>query len=178
MAKWRYSRVFKRAIVAIVFGILLFGAVITFFVVSAVQYNDLVAHMTPTEATVVDIDWDIHYHGPSEQRLFITYEVDGAVYSRELETDAKVSFSAGRGANYAVGDTVEIFYDPQDPEKIASPRSMGVGVFYLVIGLFGMVLVLFALFYMVKKRRTYLVTQEEYEKGKAEQKRKKKGRRS
>ena len=120
--------------------------------------------MKPLEATIVDIDLDIHVKGPDEQEITIEYVVDGVVYQRELETDTLFSFAAGTGAHYSIGDKVPIFYDPEHPNVIASPRSQSVGLFWLVFALFILALVLFALGWMIKSRRRFLVTQAEYDK--------------
>ena len=164
MEKLRYRRVFKQGIAAILLCILLSGSMIGFFVASKIQYNRLVADMKPTEATIVDIDIDIHLKGPDEQKIYIEYVVDGIVYSRKLKTDTTISFAAGTGAHYSVGDRLPIFYDPENPEIIASPRTQSVGVFWLIFALFLLVLVLIALWWMIKSRRKFLVTQEEYDK--------------
>ena len=171
MAKYRYNRTFKNGLMAILFCFVLFGSVIVYSIVANIQYGSLVSKMKSVEATIVDIDWDLHIKGPDEQIIHVTYEVDGVTYNRELETDTSISFSPGRGANYSIGDKLEIFYDPQNPSIIASPRSVGVGYFYMAVGLFGLALVSLALIYMVKFSRKFLVTQAEYEKEKEERKR-------
>lgn len=147
---------------AIVFCILLFGSIVALFAASKIQYDRLVAHMKPLEAVIVDIDLDVHIKGPDEQEIYIEYAVDGIVYKRKLETDTAISFEAGRGAHYSVGDKVQIFYDPQNPEIIASPRSVGVGAFFAIIALLGLALVLYVLVKVLKNRRSYLVTEEAY----------------
>ena len=119
--------------------------------------------MLPLEATIVDIHLDIHTKGPNEQEIYVEYVVDGVAYGRELKTDTAVSFEAGRGAHYAIGDKIPIFYDPQNPEIIASPRSMAVGVFFAAVALLGLVLVVIGLIVVVKNRRQYLVTREDYD---------------
>ena len=164
MTELRYNRAFKKGLVAILFCILLFSSIVVFFIISKVQYDRLVSGMQSLEATIVDIDLDIHINGPDEQEIYIEYEVDGITYSRELKTDTAISFTAGSGAHYSVGDKIDIFYDPQNPEIIASPRSVGVGYFWLIFALFFLFIVLFALWWMVKSRRKFLVTQEEYDK--------------
>jgi hypothetical protein len=169
----RYNRAFKKGLAAILFCIILFSSVVVFFIVSTVQYNHLVSDMKSLEATIVDIDFDVHVRGPDEQEIYIEYVVDGIVYSRELKTDTAISFAAGTGAHYSVGDKIQIFYDPQNPEVIASPRSIGVGVFCAVVGLSGLALVVFSLIAVLKTRRRFLVTQEEYEKEGKELKRSK-----
>ena len=66
---------------------------------------------------------------------------------------------------------MQIFYDPQNPEIIASPRSVVVGHFWLIFALFFLGLVLFTLWLMIRWRREYLVTQAEYDKEAEQQKR-------
>lgn len=162
MTKKRYNRVFKKGIAAIMFCVLLMGATFALSAVSAVQYHNLIADMEPLKATITDIDLKIHYKGPNEQEIFITYTVDGKVYNREWQTDTTVSFGAGRAAHYSIGDEVDIFYDPQNPERIAAPRSMKVGYFWLFGSLFFLLLALWALFWMLRHHKRFLVTEEEY----------------
>ena len=163
MSKLRYNRAFKKALAAIFFGIVLFGSIIVFFVISQIQYTQLTSNMESVEATIFDIDHVHHVRGPSEQEIYIEYEVDGRVYNRELKTDTTISFAAGRGAHYSIGDKIQIFYDPHNPEVIATPRSQSVGTFCLIFALISLGLVLFALIAMLKTRRRFLVTQEEYD---------------
>lgn len=181
MEKLRYNRAFKKGLAAILFCILLFCSTVVFFIISKIQYNQLVSDMEALEATIVDINYDVHVRGLDEQEIYIEYEVDGVIYSRELKTDTKISFAAGGGAHYSVGDKVRIFYDPQNPEIIASPRSISVGIFWLIFSLLSLALVLFALVMTLKTRKRFLVTQDEYDKegeelkkSKSEAKRKKK----
>ncbi len=173
MEKLRYRKAYKQGITALLLCMLLFGSIIGFFIVSKIQYDNLVSGMKTVQATIVDIDLEIHYKGPNEQEIYITYEVDGVIYNREFKTDTKISFAAGRGAHYSVGDKIDIFYDPQDPNVIATPRSVHVGIFWFIFGLFFFVLSLWALWWMIKHRGKFLVTQEEYEKEKLELKKSK-----
>ena len=164
MTKMRYNRAFKKGIVAILFCIILFSSIVTFFVVSKIQYDQLVSDMKSIEATIVDVDYHTRRKGLDWQEIYIEYEVDGIIYGRELETDTVISFRAGIGAHYSVGDKVPIFYNSQNPEIIASPRSVSVGIFWLIFALFFLGLVLFSLWWMIKSRQKFLVTQEEYDK--------------
>ena len=119
MTKMRYNRAFKKGIVAILFCIILFSSIVTFFVVSKIQYDQLVSDMKSIEATIVDVDYHTRRKGLDWQEIYIEYEVDGIIYGRELETDTVISFRAGSGAHYSVGEKVPIFYNPQNPEIIA-----------------------------------------------------------
>lgn len=168
MAKFRYNRTFKNGILAILFSSLLFISVLVYSIIAKIQYDSIVSEMKSVEATIVDIDTDVHIRGPNEQVIYIAYKVDGIIFNRELKTDTKISFAAGIGAHYSVGDKIDIFYDPQNPEVIASSRSLGVGYFFMAIGLIGLALVTFALISVVKNSREFLVTKEEYEKEKEE----------
>ena len=173
MARLRYSRDFKRRIIGCIFLTLFFVPFVVYPIVAKIQYKNLVRDMKSTEATIVDIDVKYYRRGPDEQKIYITYEVDGVEYSRKWETDTKINFSAGDGADYAVGDKVKVLYDPQNPEVIAAPRSVGVGNLWLVIALFCLAIPVLTFIWTIKHRQTFLVTQEEYEKEKEEQKKSK-----
>ena len=164
MSDLRYNRVFKKALAAILFCTVLFSSIVIFFIVFKIQYDQLVSGMKPLEATIVDVDSHFTPKGLNWQEIYIEYAVDGIVYNRELKTDIAIFFRAGTGAHYSAGDKVPIFYNPQNPEIIASPRSVSVGYFWLIFALFFLCLVLFALWYVIKRRHKFLVTQEEYEK--------------
>ena len=164
MEKLRYNRTFKQGMTGVLIFILISGLIFVLSVISKIQYDAIVSNMERIEATIIDIDLDMHIRGPNEQEIYISYEVDGTVYERQLGTDTSVSFAAGIGAHYSVGDKVEIFYDPQNPEVIASPRSVVVGYFYM--GIFALSLAGggWLLFFLLKHKRKFLVTQAEYEK--------------
>ncbi len=164
MSDLRYNRAFKKGLAAILFCTILFSSIVAFFVISKIQYDQLVSDMESLEATIVDVDSHVRRRGLNWQEIYIEYAVDGIVYNRELKTDTAISFRAGRGAHYSVGEKVQIFYNPQNPEIIASPRSVSVGYFWLIFALFFLGLVLFALWWMIKSRQKFLVTQEEYDK--------------
>ena len=164
MSDLRYNRAFKKGMAAILFCTILFSSIVVFFIVSKIQYDQLVSDMKSIEATIVDVDYHTSSKGLGWQEIYIEYEVDGIIYGRELETDTVISFRAGRGAHYSVGEKVPIFYNTQNPEIIASPRSVSVGIFWLIFALFFLGLVLFSLWWMIKSRQKFLVTQEEYDK--------------
>ena len=164
MSDLRYNRVFKKGLAAILFCTVLFSSIVIFFIVSKIQYDQLVSDMKLIEATIVDVDYHARRKGLDWQEIYIEYAVNGIVYNRELKTDTAIFFRAGTGAHYSVGERVQIFYNPQSPEIIASPRSVSVGYFWLIFALFFLCLVLFALWYVIKRRHKFLVTQEEYDK--------------
>ena len=169
MEKLRYNRTFKQGIIVMVLCFLLFGYMFVYNVVAKIQYDDIVKDMSPLDATVVDVDLErSSRRGHDYYTVYITYEVDGTVYERELETDTYASASPGFGANYSVGDKVDIFYNPQDPNIIASPRSVTVGYFYIGVSFVGMAVISYALYCVIKNKHSYLITQKEYEKEKAE----------
>ena len=173
MEKLRYNRVFKEGMAALLFCVILCSTIVVLFLVSKIQYNQLISDMESLDATIVDVDDHVSRKGSHWQEIFIEYVVDGIVYNRELKTDTAISFRAGTGAHYSVGDKVQIFYDPQNPETIASPRSAGVGYFEMIFASLFLAVVLFILWWMIKSRRKFLVTQEEYDKeGKAIKRRK------
>lgn len=170
MQKLRYKKDFKTGVLLIAVLLLASVALIVFSVVSKIQYDNLVSNMKSVEATIVDIDLYISFRGPDEQEIYITYQVGKVVYSRKLETDTAISFAPGIEANYSVGDKINIFYDPQDPNIIASPRSVTVGYWAMAIGLIFFLLMAIPLISVLKKRREFLVTQEEYENEKRKRK--------
>lgn len=164
MEKLRYNRTFKQGMTGVLIFILISGLIFVLSVISKIQYDAIVSNMERIEATIIDIDLDMHRRGPNEQEIYIAYEVGGTVYERQLGTDTGVSFAAGTGAHYSVGDKVEIFYDPQNPEVIASPRSVVVGYFYMGISALSLAGGGWLLFFLFKNKRKFLVTQAEYEK--------------
>lgn len=170
MAKLRYNGAFRGAMVAILIGLLLGGTIFLLSVVAKIQYDGLVSDMKPLKATIVEIDWDRHVRGPSEQEMMITYMVDGIAYTRELKTDTPISFSPGMGAHYMPGDQIDIFYDPQNPEVIAVPRSISVGYFYMVISIIFLILMISALYFVLKNRKMFLITRDAYQKEKQKRK--------
>jgi len=173
MSDLRLNRAFKKGLAAILFCAILFSSIVAFFVISKIQYDQLISDMELLEATIVDVDSHVRRRGLHWQEIYIEYSVDGIVYNRELKTDTAISFRAGSGAHYSVGEKVPIFYNPQNPEIIASPRSVSVGCFWLIFAMFFLGLVLFALWWMIKSRQKFLVTQEEYYKEGEELKRSK-----
>ncbi len=168
-----YNKAFRNCMLLLIVFLLSAVALIMLPVVSKRQYDALVATMETTQATIIDIDLDISVRGPDVQEIYIAYEVDGVVYNRELSTDTGISFAAGTAADYSVGDTVDIFYNPHNPNQIAAPRSVNVGYGVTVLGFIFLAFVVVGFVAILKKRRSFLVTKEEYEKGRQARKNKK-----
>ena len=63
MSDLRYNRAFKKALVAILFCTILFSSTVIFFIVSKIQYDQLVSDMEPIEATIVDVDYHTRRKG-------------------------------------------------------------------------------------------------------------------
>ena len=63
MSDLRYNRVFKKGMAAILFCTLLFSSIVVFFIVSKIQYDQLVSDMEPIEATIVDVDYHTRRKG-------------------------------------------------------------------------------------------------------------------
>ena len=123
MKKLRYNKNFIGIITVVSICILVSMGVVVSTVISKIQYKILVADMKTIEATVTEIDRENTRRGPDIQEIHITYKVDNKIYNRELKTDTTVSFAAGIETNYLVGDKLVIFYNPQDPNIIATPLS-------------------------------------------------------
>ena len=81
-------------------------------------------------ATVVDVEeyWD--NSDPENSQLvttcYIDYEVNGVKYEH---VESPVS-----DGNMEIGDTVEILYQSQNPEKISAPNITSGGIIFIVVG--------------------------------------------
>lgn len=80
-------------------------------------------------ATIVSIENDPDYipdpntEGDVRRIVTVTYMVEGKEYTRVLDSDSP---------SYHVGGTVEVRYDPKNPENISS--GFGFGIYVLIIG--------------------------------------------
>lgn len=168
MVKKRFNDDFKEKIFLYVFFLLFSGVFFIGGLVSICQYHNLIHGMVLTEATIFDIDLNVSSRS-SRQDIYITYDIDGITYNREYESDGVfLSGTAGFRAHYSVGDTLEIYYDPNNPEIIAAPRSSTIIFCFLIIGMFGFLGILYALVSLFKNYRNFQITNEEYEKEKEE----------
>lgn len=101
-----------------------------------------------TTATIVSIEED--QESGSEDSYIVTakYTVDGVEYTKVLD-----SYSP----SYEEGGTVEIRYDPADPNKITS--GYGIGIYAMVVGA---VILLMAGFLTVKQKKSVSQLKEEH----------------
>ena len=166
--KTRLNGDFKVKIASYIFLTLFLGFFFVGGLISICQYQNKIHGMILTEATIVDIEWHVSRR-TSRQDIYITYDINEITYNGEYKTDGMfLSSTAGLQAYYSVGDTLEIFYDPNDPKKIAAPRSSYISLVFMIIGLFGCFAGVYALVSTLKNYRNFVITQEEYEKEKKE----------
>ncbi len=168
MSKVRYNKTFKGGIVTILFCCLLFGFVFTMSIISMIQYNDVTKDMLTTKATIIDIKIDHHSskYGSYDQEMQIVYVVDGKIYSRELATDTPVAFEAGYRTLFSVGDTVVIYYSPENPMKIATSLSMDHAVGMMIFSGVSLAFMVAILITVIITRKRFIITEQEYNKEK------------
>ncbi len=169
MVKVRYRKGYIGGIVTIVLCVLLFGFMLAYSILAEVQFSELIENMDTTYATVTDIRTNIHRRGHT-QEMQISYTVDGKTYNRELGTDTFFSYEAGHNTSYKTGDKVKIYYDPENPMRIATKLSLNTGRYYTIIAGVGFAIVLFALACAIAARKRNIITEEEYQKEKSEKK--------
>lgn len=111
------------SVLAVVFGIV--------FVVSGIHTiatKDL--YDSTVTATIVDVQE--HWEGTDtedshlETTYYIDYEINGVQY-KHVE-------SPNQSGNLGIGDTVEILYQSQNPEKIAAPNMTTGAVIFIIVG--------------------------------------------
>ncbi len=173
----RYNKTFKNGITVICVCLLILSVLLVCTIISEFQYQALTKNMLTTDAVITDIETDYHTGryslGRYEQKMQIDYTVDGKTYSRELSTDTSVAFSAGYRTHFSVGDITEIYYDPQNPNVIATPLSRSTAFGYMIFSSISLLFFwkIFAL--VIVSRKKFLITKEEYQKEKAANKAKK-----
>ena len=124
-------------IIAAILAVAALGAGIYFTFFQSAGYVD-------GTATIISIEEDPDYipdpdtSGDAQYIVTVKYTVDGKEYTRKLD-----SYSP----SYKVGGTVDIKYDPKNPEKISSGFGFGI---YLMIA--GGVILLIVIFTIVRKR--------------------------
>ena len=143
----KYSKTFKISIVVIVCCALLFGGLFISDIAAKVQYEQRVKNLKPIVATVVKAE---STGASGEQAIEMTYDIDGVTYTRNMT--AKASF--------AVGDTVDLLYNPQAPMLITIPQTEDGVSAKLIIGVVGLVASAVSLVVLLKQKSRFLLVQE------------------
>ena len=143
----KYSKTFKISIVVIVCCALLFGGLFISDIAAKVQYEQRVKNLKPIVATVVKAE---STGASGEQAIEMTYDIDGVTYTRNMT--AKASF--------AVGDTVDLLYNPQAPMLITIPQTEDGVSAKLIIGVVGLVASAVSLVVLLKQKIRFLLVQE------------------
>ena len=143
----KYSKTFKISIVVIVCCALLFGGLFISDIAAKVQYEQRVKNLKPIVATVVKAE---STGASGEQAIEMTYDIDGVTYTRNMT--AKASF--------AVGDMVDLLYNPQAPMLITIPQTEDGVSAKLIIGVVGLVASAVSLVVLLKQKSRFLLVQE------------------
>lgn len=144
------KRIYLNTLIIILIAVLLWGCVSVALMLSRLQYNKQVADMIPVEATVVDTDLNVRSGLPDVMEVSITYEVDGVEYSGEMTVSVN---KRGSNPHYSAGDKANIFYDPENPAKIAYPNSADTEDVYRLAGYACVVLAVCVLEAVIKRKR-------------------------
>lgn len=75
-----------------------------------------------TEGTVTDREWDSDTNGSSGYEHTYEYRVDGRVYQGTFGEDIYHD-------RHPVGASVEVWYDPENPEDETTVQGLGIGHF-------------------------------------------------
>lgn len=167
MNKKRYTTEFKSKVIFTIFITLLIGFFFIGSAISLIQYYTIIGEMQSNEAKIVDIEYDPGFRRSSKD-IYITYTIDGMTYNNQYKTEGMLIDDVSFQAHYSVGDTVEIFYDPNDPNIIAAPRSATVASGWLLVSVIPTIASICSLVYTLSNSHKYLVTQEEYKNEKEE----------
>ena len=116
------------ALIAVIGGIM-------FLVLGAIRSVSLLSYK-PVEATVISYEEEYNtVEDTLEPTAIVEYEVDGKKYEAELDDYTQ---------KYYVGKTVNIKYNPKDPQKIITATftipliQVGIGLLCLFGGIVGM----------------------------------------
>ena len=126
MAKLKGHKKILYPIIVFLIIVLLWGDYLSgFAVLSRIQYNHITADMNSVEATVVDIagEYAKSSRGRTTRWIYVTYEVEGVIYTQELRMIVRRLFKMQEDFYYSVGDKLTIFYDLENPNEIAYRNS-------------------------------------------------------
>lgn len=120
-------------LISIILSVVAVIAGIAFVVVGIVQIANKDKYDSTVTATIVDIqeEWETATDPDDVDRLvktaYIDYEINGVKYEHVLSPE--------QDDNYKVGDTVEILYQSEHPEKISSKNITLSAFIFIGLGL-------------------------------------------
>lgn len=120
-------------LISIILSVVAVIAGIAFVVVGIVQIANKDKYDSTVTATIVDIqeEWETATDPDDVDRLvktaYIDYEINGVKYEHVLSPE--------QDDNYKVGDTVEILYQSENPEKISSQNITMSAFIFIGLGL-------------------------------------------
>lgn len=120
-------------LISIILSVVAVIAGIAFVVVGIVQIANKDKYDSTVTATIVDIqeEWETATDSDDVDRLvktaYIDYEINGVKYEHVLSPE--------QDDNYKVGDTVEILYQSENPEKISSKNITLSAFIFIGLGL-------------------------------------------
>lgn len=103
-------------------------------------------------AVITDVQYDISRRGYI-QDIEVSYVVEDVSYSRELGTDTVLSYKAGTYGDMQVGDVVEILYNPNNPNEIATEKTSSVGLGVLIFSVFSLLFFILVLVLIIRRTR-------------------------
>ncbi len=125
-------------LISIILSIAVVVGGIAFAIVGVVQLVNKDKYDSTVKATIVDIEeeWQTATDPDDIDRLvktaYIDYEVNGVKYEHVV--------SPVQDDNYEVGDTVDILYQSQNPEKISGQNITSASIAFIGLGLLAAVI--------------------------------------
>jgi len=131
-------------------GLKIFAVILAVIALAFGVYSTFIqsAGYMKTTATIVSIEEDQESGDDDSYIVTAKYTVDGTEYTNVLD-----SYSP----TYKVGGTVEVRYDPADPNKITS--GYGIGIYSMVVGA---AILLITGFLTVKQKKSVSQLKEDY----------------
>ncbi len=173
MPNMKYKKEYRNAMVIFFILLLVLGIIFTLMLIAEIDLRRTLPQMKITSATVTDIRHDYRRRGGYVQEIQILYSVEGEIYERELKSDTLFAPEAGWRTNYSEGDQLEIYYDPDDPSRIATELISKRTAFFMLFSLAGFVLFLIVAVKLLQKRKENLIPLETYRAEEAARKQKK-----
>ena len=125
-------------LISIIVSIAVVVGGIAFAIVGVVQLANKDKYDSTVTATIVDIqeEWEYATTDDETDRLvktaYIDYEINGVKYEHII--------SPVQDDNYNVGDTIDILYQSQNPEKISAQNITSASIAFICLGLLAAVI--------------------------------------